>query len=42
MFEAAIYTAVLLATLVVARLRGFAIFILVDCVRPFLLELLWC
>ncbi|KAJ7354468.1 hypothetical protein DFH08DRAFT_804370 [Mycena albidolilacea] len=40
MFEAAIYTAVLVATLVVARLRGFAIFILIDCVRPFLLELL--
>ncbi|KAJ7693979.1 hypothetical protein B0H14DRAFT_3044588 [Mycena olivaceomarginata] len=29
--SAAIYTAVLVATLVVARLRGFAIFILMDC-----------
>ncbi|KAJ7796585.1 hypothetical protein B0H14DRAFT_2914047 [Mycena olivaceomarginata] len=32
--SAAIYTAVLVATLVVARLRGFAIFILMDCLCP--------
>ncbi|KAJ6468216.1 hypothetical protein C8R45DRAFT_1105592 [Mycena sanguinolenta] len=32
--SAAVYSAMLVATLVVARLRGFAIYILVDCLSP--------
>ncbi|KAJ7686872.1 hypothetical protein B0H14DRAFT_3056770 [Mycena olivaceomarginata] len=32
--SASMYTAVLLATLVVARLKGFAVFILIDCLPP--------
>ncbi|KAF7368467.1 hypothetical protein MVEN_00169900 [Mycena venus] len=35
--SAAVYTAMLAATLVVARLRGFGIFILVDCLSPTIL-----